>query len=979
MRTIQDEIVEGTETFVVDLEVATNRASVGAFGEDGDGLNGDRQATGTIGDEDRATFSIADASAREGEAMEFEITLDAAVAGGLVATPSVSDLTAARDLDYEVELEPIRFEGAAGERRTLSVRTIQDEIVEGTETFVVDLEVATNRASVGAFGEDGDGLNGDRQATGTIVEDDPAPTVTLSLSPDSVSENGGVSTVTAMLSQAADEDTTVTVSAAAVAPAEAADFALAGSTLVIAAGATASSGTVTIAAVDNAAAAPDRKVLVSGTVEGGRGASDPDDAELLIENDDTASLSISETSAVEGETLAFVVTLSNEVTGGFTATPSLFDETATMGTDYLNRVVEVSFEGRQGEEHVIEVPAVHDQVVEGDESLRLSLRPNAPEYVLDPDDATGTIRDNDRAKLSISDASAREGKAIEFAITLDAAVSGGLVATPTVSDLTAVRDLDYAVEIEPIRFEGLAGERRTLSVKTIQDELVEGAETFVVDLEVVANLASIGSFSHEGGVNGEEHATGTIRDDDRAKLSISDASAEEGSPMTFTVVLDSEVPGGLTATPGFTDVSATAGADYLADDGALTFAGTKGETRTVHVETIQDQLVENDETFAVSLDAEAASGVPIETGDGATGTIRDNDETIEVSVSLNPDTVSEGETARFEIALSAPSREVPVTVDYATEDGTATAGADYEPVAGSVTFQPGETWRQIPVLVLDDVKNEPAETFSLRLSNLAGGPTVLGGAEATAFIDEVDPMPAAWLARFGRTAADHIVEAVTERMEGSSTGSGVQVPTGGNDLLSGLGGVPTANGTFGGGTAWAANGGRPVGVLPNGDPSPLRQMTDREFLAASSFTAPLGRAAADDPGAAGPAASPPASGPTPGAPASPPGIRPAPAIPPGAPVSPPASGLPGPAGTPRPRQATARPATPGGPPGAAAPRPASMAATATCRSTAKSRRPPSAWTCRPSVGSPASRSPTAPATAATTRRKRTTAAGSTAT
>ena len=820
---VEDETVEGAETISI-------------LGSSGDLTIGD--AAVTLADADRAALlTLLDASAAEGETMTFTLTLGNAVPGGFALEVGFADGTATGGKDYRTDAEgtTLHFAGAESETATVSVATIQDRTAEADETFTLTLTPAG-----GAVNE--------VYATGTIVDDDPAPTATLVLSPDAISESGGVSAVTAELDRPADEDTTVTVTAAAVAPAEAADFTLAGSELVVAAGRTESTGTVTITAVDNDAIALDASVLVSGTAEGGRGASGPYDVTLLIENDDKASLSIGEARAVEGETLAFVVTLEQEVPAGFTAVPHLFDETATMGTDYTNGVAEISFNGWPGEEIVIEVPALQDEVVEGDETLRLSLSPNAPEYVLDPADATGTIQDNDRAKLSIGDASAREGRTMEFRITLDAAVDGGLTVTPTVVDVTAVRDVDYAVEIAPIRFEGTAGEQRTLSVRTIQDEMVEGAEKFVVDLDVKANSERIRSYSHAGpGVSADGHATGTIRDDDEARLLMEDASAEEGRSMTFTVRLDNEVPGGLTATPTFTDGTATAGDDYLPNENVLPFAGTKGETWTITVETLQDQFVENDETFGVALVADAASGVAVETGDGANGTILDNDEVLTLSVSLNPDTIAEGETARFEIALSNPSNEVPVTVDYATVDGSATAGADYEAVAGSVTFRPGETRREVPVLVLDDVKAEPAETFSLRILNYADGALTLGAGEAMAFIDEPDPMPAAWLARFGRTAADHAVEAVTERMERGSSEAAAFVPTGGNDLLNsfdgGYGSGPlAATGAAGGGPAWAANGGQPVGVLPNGDPSPLRRMTDREFLAASSFTVPLGKA-----------------------------------------------------------------------------------------------------------------------------------------
>ena len=90
--------------------------------------------------------------------------------------------------------------------------------------------------------------------------------VTLMLTPQMISENGGVSTVTATVSPASSEAFTVTVSTSAVSPAVAGDFMLTGTTLSFAANATKSTGGVTITAVDNAVDSPDKMVRVSGTV-----------------------------------------------------------------------------------------------------------------------------------------------------------------------------------------------------------------------------------------------------------------------------------------------------------------------------------------------------------------------------------------------------------------------------------------------------------------------------------------------------------------------------------------------------------------------------------------------------------------------------------------------------------------------------------------------------------------------------------------
>ena len=70
----------------------------------------------------------------------------------------------------------------------------------------------------------------------------------------------------------------------------------------------------------------------------------------------------------------------------------------------------------------------------------------------------------------------------------------------------------------------------------------------------------------------------------------------------------------------------------------------------------------------------------------------------------------------FTVTLSG-SPEDPVTVDFSTASGTAAAGTDFLPTAGTLTFQQGVTARTITVYVLSDAIAEPSETFFVNLAN----------------------------------------------------------------------------------------------------------------------------------------------------------------------------------------------------------------------------------------------------------------------
>ena len=140
----------------------------------------------------------------------------------------------------------------------------------------------------------------------------------------------------------------------------------------------------------------------------------------------------------------------------------------------------------------------------------------------------------------------------------------------------------------------------------------------------------------------------------------------------------------------------------------------------------------------------------------------------------------EGATLDFVVTLSR-AREAETTVDYATGNGTATAGSDYTETSGRLAFAAGETSKTVQVAILDDALDEGSETMTLTLSNPAPSAHVrLGDAEATGTIENSDPLQKMWLSRFGRTVASHVTEAVSDRLANPLTGA--QVTVGGQSV-----------------------------------------------------------------------------------------------------------------------------------------------------------------------------------------------------
>ncbi|MCB0923554.1 MAG: hypothetical protein KDB50_03260 [Mycobacterium sp.] len=233
------------------------------------------------------------------------------------------------------------------------------------------------------------------------------------------------------------------------------------------------------------------------------------------------------------------------------------------------------------------------------------------------------------------------------------------------------------------------------------------------------------------------------------RLSVADASVVEGNfgtpSMVFTVSLSAASADVVTV--GYTTSNGSAYADdYVPAVGLLTFA--PGETsKNVAVGVVGDSLVELDEQFTLNLSG--ATNAAISRG-VAVGTILNDDvdqsPAVLPTVSIADLSVTEGNGAHahfmFMVTLSKASTDA-VTVQYATSDGTAVAGADYSATSGTVTFQPGVMSQMVHVDIAGDTDVEPDETFTVTLSNPSGATIARANATGTIVNDDVATDPGA--------------------------------------------------------------------------------------------------------------------------------------------------------------------------------------------------------------------------------------------
>ncbi len=191
---------------------------------------------------------------------------------------------------------------------------------------------------------------------------------------------------------------------------------------------------------------------------------------------------------------------------------------------------------------------------------------------------------------------------------------------------------------------------------------------------------------------------------------------ESAGAANITVVRVGGSDGAVTVGYESSNVTATAGQDYTAVSGTLTF--NNGETsKTFSVPINNDTLDEPDEVVHLGL-TNITGGATFGPQNIADLTIVDNDAT--PTISINDVSVTEGDDAdklaTFTISLSAASGRT-ITITYATADGTAIAGNDYVPENETIDIGPGQTQKTFNVIAIPDTLVEPNENFFVNLSN----------------------------------------------------------------------------------------------------------------------------------------------------------------------------------------------------------------------------------------------------------------------
>jgi Ca2+-binding RTX toxin-like protein len=705
------------------------------------------------------SVTIGDAQASEGQPLVFDVSLSHTSTTPITLEFLASSGTAAGGVDFETTSFEVSLDGGA----TWSPAGGPDGRHVTFPAFITDIQVriATTDDTIDEPGEtmtlsvssvvDGSVGNTSDTGTGTILDNDPPPSVVIGGA--QVTE-GQALVFDVTLSNASSSAITLQLAAnsgTATAGTDFESFPFEVSTdggiswvdagginardITFAPGQTALKVRVDTTDDQIFEGTETMSLSVESVIAGTIGPTTPGTGTIL-DNETPPNVTISDAQATEGQPLVFDVSLSNASALPIVLELLAASGSALAGTDFESIGFEVSTDGgltwlnaggATGREVTfaagqttlkVRIDTTDDAVFEGTETMNLSVS----NVVAGPtgttsDTGTGTILDSDAAPIvTISDAQSTEGQPLVFDVSLSNASATPITLELLAASGTATAGTDFETAgfqvstdggITWVDAGGATGREVTFApgtsalkvrVDTTDDVISESAETMAVSVSSVV-AGTVGNSADTG--------TGTILENDAApSVTIGDAQATEGQPLVFDVNLSNASSGPITLELAALGGTAAAGTDFesagfqVSTDGGATWVDAGGATGReitfaagqttlkVRVDTTDDALFEGGETMSLAVSNVVAGSVGSTTDTGA-GTILDNDPV--PSVTIGDAQATEGQPLVFEVTLSNASAST-ITLRLAGNSGTADAGTDFETSGFQVSTDGGVTW-----------------------------------------------------------------------------------------------------------------------------------------------------------------------------------------------------------------------------------------------------------------------------------------------
>ena len=704
-----DDIYEGVdETVVIDIANVNNGTEDGV-----------QQATVTIIDaEDLPTVTIGvdDNSITENGGMSvITASLNHATDEGDVEVTFNYTGTATNGTDYTVNATVTIPQLSTD--ASINIATIDDNIYEGNETVIVDVVGVTNATE-----------SGEQQQTVMILDDESIPTVALTADINSINEDGGVSVLTATLSNPTVETVTVEFEYTGTAT-DGSDYS--GSMATVTIPALSTTAQITITGVpDNVYEGNETVVIdISNVYNAIEAGTEQQTVTILdAETVPTVSITVGTDPIDENNGLSVLTaTLSHYTAMGDVTVELGFSGDADFGVDYNSTAtVTIPLGALTGN---VTITSIDDNIYEGDETVTVDITGTVNANMGVPSQANVTITDDDAeptVTLSVDLNSIDEdGGVAVLTANLSNPRQNGDVEVTLNFDGTAMQGVDYNSSVTTIVIpEGASS--GTAVVSSIDDNTFEGDETVIADIVAVINATEVG----------DQMQTVTIVDNETEPVitMVSDVNAiiENGGFAQLTFELSN---------PSIYDVDVaitySGTAEHMVDYNANTTvnipAGTT--TGTVNVLSIDDLIyeTETDETVVVNIvvtNATEANGDQQETI-----TIIDDDAIPELTLSVSKDAINEnGDISVLTAILSNPTVE-DVTVNFAYT-GTAENGADYT-IADNFIFIPaGSMQVSLDLVGLADDFYEGDETVIIDVESVVNAIESGSEQEIVTILDE---------------------------------------------------------------------------------------------------------------------------------------------------------------------------------------------------------------------------------------------------
>ena len=561
----------------------------------------------------------------------------------------------------------------------------------------------------------------------SAVQGVPTADVSFSVTgPAAVAEDAGTATYTVTLS--AQPAASVTV-----------DYATADGTATADADYTAASGTLTFTpanwetaqtvavTISNDTVDDDNETFTFTLSNPGTGtvlSSTASSQSTTITDDDVSAVTVSFGAATynvrEGATVSVAVSLNAMPERSLTIPLTATNGTGATSSDY-NVPRSVTF-ARTETSKTLTFSATDDAVDEEDEMVTLGFGTLPPRLTAGTtSQAAVTITDDDSRGLMLSATSLAVNENASGTYTVELSSQPTTNVTVTMGGATGDISVDTSTE---------SGDQTTLTFtptnwSTPRMVMVAAADDDDAVNDAVVTLTHTASGGDYASLTGPSLSVTITENDTRGvTLSTTTLTVNEGDTESYTVLLDSEPTGDVTVTIGGTDntdITVDTDPATTGDQTTLTFTPTNWSTpRMVMVAAADDDDAVNDAVVTLTHTASGGDYASL-TGPSLSVTIIENDAA--TFSATGPSFVAEdGGTATYTVSLSVrPSANV--TINYATADGTATAGSDYTAASGTLTFTPAnwETNQTVDVTITEDTVDENDETFNFTLSNPGSG------------------------------------------------------------------------------------------------------------------------------------------------------------------------------------------------------------------------------------------------------------------